>query len=366
MPERRAERLEILDLMRLFAALSVMVYHFTYHPTYLGPGNVDRFALLQGVSKYGYLGVELFFLISGFVIFWSATGRTLATYAASRISRLLPTLWAAILLTSVILVLAGKSAGIVEPKVLAANMAVVAGPLNLPYVDGVYWTLQYEVKFYVLAWLVIWSSQRLRPEIWLALWLLGLAGAHAGIAPKAVRGLTLFPYGSYFVAGSLFFLIWRDGLSRLRAGLLAVAFVLSLLCLRGEAPRFMFGDESLQALLIAGAIVGAQYLLFYAVALRKLEISASGWWVWLGSLTYPLYLVHNVIRRTLAARYAPMLGDVTAMLLGMAASVALAAVFSRTTETYGCHWLRRMLMDGFNRLRWRAAPATAAAARQPP
>jgi peptidoglycan/LPS O-acetylase OafA/YrhL len=354
--QNKTERLEILDLMRFVAAMSVMIYHFTFHPAYLGHNTVDEFAPLQSFSKYGYLGVELFFLISGFVIFWSASGRALSAYAASRISRLIPSLWAAVALTSVVLVLSGRGAGIVESKVLAANLALVAGPLGLPYVDGVYWTLQYEVKFYVLAWLVMWAGKRVRLEFWLGLWLLGLALSHAALAPKLLKGMVLFPYGSYFVAGSLFYLIWLDGVTRLRVGLLTAALVLSLLCLRSEAPGFMNNDGSVCALLIACTVVFFQFLLFFAIALRAITLPLSTWWLWLGSLTYPLYLLHAQIGRILASLSAPLVGDTMAMLLAMAVSFGLAVVFARTTETHGCSWLRRALLNGFSSLKWRTGP----------
>jgi len=366
MSEQHTERLEILDLMRLVAALSVVVYHFTSQPLYLGPAEADRFTLLQQFTKFGFLGVELFFLISGFVIFWSASGRTLAAYAASRLSRLLPTLWAAVLLTSLLLVLTGQSAGIVEPKVLAANLALVAGPLNLPYVDGVYWTLQYEVKFYALAWLVIWASRRVRLENLLALWLLGLASVYAAFAPKGVASLTLFPYGSYFVGGSLFFVIWREGMSRLRLVLLTGSLILSLLCLRSETAHFTAGDVSTPTLLIAATIVIAQYLFFGAVALRMFKLPASEWWIGLGSLTYPLYLIHNVIRRTLTVYCVPLLGDVMAVVFGIAVSLALAAILARTTETQGCRWLRRLLLNVFNSLKTERLPQPEPSPQTPP
>jgi peptidoglycan/LPS O-acetylase OafA/YrhL len=357
--ERKStDRLDILDLMRFVAALSVMLYHFTFHPAYLGRDTVGRFAVLQSFSKYGYLGVELFFLISGFVIFWSASGRSVAAYAASRVSRLLPSLWAAVALTSVVLAMTGRGAGIVEPKVLAANLALVAGPLGLPYVDTVYWTLLYEVKFYVLAGLLVWAGRRVRLELWLGLWLLGLALAHAGVGPKFLKGLVLFPYGAYFVAGSLFYLVWRDGIQRLRVGLLGAALVLSLFCVRSEGPGFMNNDGSAGALLIAYAIVVFEFLFFGAIALRLIRLPASPWWLWLGSLTYPLYLLHSVIGRTVASGSAPAVGDVSAVLIATATSLALAAVFSRTTETHGCRWLRRTLLNGLSSLKWRSVAAS--------
>lgn len=64
-------RVPELDLLRFIAALSVVLFHFCAAP--LVHGSVDRalFDVLGVAARYGYLGVELFFLISGFVIIMS-------------------------------------------------------------------------------------------------------------------------------------------------------------------------------------------------------------------------------------------------------------------------------------------------------
>ena len=68
-----AERLPALDLLRFFAAAAVMVYHYTY---YFAESGGPELSALEAVTRHGYLGVELFFMISGFVILWSASNRT--------------------------------------------------------------------------------------------------------------------------------------------------------------------------------------------------------------------------------------------------------------------------------------------------
>jgi len=87
----RENRLAALDGLRLVAALAVAGYHYTvawridgtHLPQYFLPHAVH-------VTVYGFLGVELFFLISGFVICMSAWGRPLGAYFTSRVSRLYP------------------------------------------------------------------------------------------------------------------------------------------------------------------------------------------------------------------------------------------------------------------------------------
>ena len=78
-------RLAAIDGLRLIAALAVMLFHYTAAEKLVW-GNPSRveFPGMNFVTKYGYLGVELFFIISGFVILMTAYGRTIQDFVASR------------------------------------------------------------------------------------------------------------------------------------------------------------------------------------------------------------------------------------------------------------------------------------------
>src|SRR3954466_2589137 len=99
--QRRARsRLAALDGLRLLAAFAVLSFHYTgiRTPFWGAPAHVV-FPSLNQVTRYGYLGVELFFIISGFVILMTAYGRSIESFSASRVARLFPAYWTAILLT---------------------------------------------------------------------------------------------------------------------------------------------------------------------------------------------------------------------------------------------------------------------------
>jgi peptidoglycan/LPS O-acetylase OafA/YrhL len=344
------DRLQTLDLLRFIAASSVVFYHMTYRPLALGPDALNYFPGVQAITKFGYLGVELFFLISGFVILWSASGRPAAVYVASRVSRIVPSLWVGIGLTCMTLVWFGKAEGIVNFKTIVANMTLVAGYIGLPYVDGVYWTLQAEIKFYVLVFFMIALRQMGRIELWLIAWLGGLAVCYAPFAPGWFKAIVVFPYGSYFVGGSLCFLIWREGFTWRRAVGLAVSLVLSLFCLRQESPGFMNNDASMPTFVIAAAIVACCYVVFLLVALRKVTLPPSTWWFELGALTYPLYLLHNQIGKAFAAAIAPRGGPALALAAAFAIPLLLAIALAKTVERKGCSWLRTALLGSARRI----------------
>lgn len=350
-PERN-DRLQSLDLLRFIAAMSVMVYHFTYRPSFLGADSTNLFPYVQAVSKFGYLGVELFFLISGFVILWSASGRSAVSYVASRASRLVPSLWSGIAVTTCVLLMFNK-ADELSLKVILANMGLVAGYLGLPYVDGVYWTLQVEVKFYVLVFILICVRQIPNIERWLLVWLAALAFTYLPFSPKWLRSFVIFPYGSYFIGGSVFFLIWSRGFTFSRLAYLLASLILSGLCVWHEAPNFMNNDDRIISLAIAILVVIGFYALFLAISLRRISLPASKLWFELGALTYPLYLLHNQIGKTLAAAISSNWGYGLALCVAFLVPLALAVLFAKTIERIGCPWLRQAMLN--RATRWRLA-----------
>lgn len=101
----RRPRLLVLDGLRLGAALMVVAYHLVGDKIGVWqPSAASHFGLLHSVSQYGFLGVQLFFIISGFVICMSAWGRSVGDFFVSRVVRLYPAYWFAVLVTAAVLV----------------------------------------------------------------------------------------------------------------------------------------------------------------------------------------------------------------------------------------------------------------------
>ncbi len=98
-------RVSELDLLRFFAAFSVLLYHYTFRGYAAGDMSIMPYPLLAPISKYGYLGVDLFFLISGFVILMSASSGSLKRFAISRIVRLYPAFWVCCTVTFIAIIL---------------------------------------------------------------------------------------------------------------------------------------------------------------------------------------------------------------------------------------------------------------------
>src|SRR4051794_36362391 len=97
-------RLAALDALRFVAAAAVVMYHLTARTSIAwGPAQTERLGGIGRWTAYGSLGPELFFVISGFVILLTAWGRPTAQVVASRVARLYPAYWFAVLATGVLL-----------------------------------------------------------------------------------------------------------------------------------------------------------------------------------------------------------------------------------------------------------------------
>jgi peptidoglycan/LPS O-acetylase OafA/YrhL len=148
-----------IDLLRFLAALSVVLFYFTYRGFHANNLSPVEYLALGEVFKYGYLGVQLFFMISGYVVLMSAQGKTLAQLFASRGMRLYPAYWVACTLTFLVVRLIGPT--VPSPmmntsvRVYAYSMTMFQHFFGVPDLDHVYWTLSIELVFYFLIALVI-------------------------------------------------------------------------------------------------------------------------------------------------------------------------------------------------------------------
>ncbi|HRE16529.1 MAG TPA: acyltransferase family protein, partial [Rhodocyclaceae bacterium] len=166
--------------------------------------------IVEAIARYGYLGVHLFFIISGFVILYSAQDATPRSFLASRAARLYPAFWIAATLTSIVVWVSGNpqfAVGIVDYLV---NLSLFPHWFDVPYVDGAYWSLACELHFYLLVWLVLRLGLMHRIEPLLAAWLL-VSLLNAWHPVWRVEFWLDARWAPYFVAGCLAFLIRRNG-----------------------------------------------------------------------------------------------------------------------------------------------------------
>jgi peptidoglycan/LPS O-acetylase OafA/YrhL len=271
-----AGRLAELDALRGIAALVVVVYHFSarFHEMFPAAPHLP-FAL-----AIGHDAVLLFFAISGFVIAFSLGNATsIADFAVKRAARLYPAYWGAMALTLLIEQLGGIAALQVSPGVAIANLSMLQGFAFLPQVDGVYWTLSVELAFY-LCMAGLWMAG-LMPRIervmlpWLAI---SIAGLLWPPMPTRVSMLLVADYIPFFMIGILTARIWIGARSWAQ-----------------QAPLMLAALATIGVTDGIGALGTALFLvvLFAALVAGKLRLLRAPPLLWLGAISYTLYLSHH-------------------------------------------------------------------------
>lgn len=291
---RRPGRVAALDGLRLCAALMVVAYHWmAFGSGAWGAPARAVFPTAHVPASYGWLGVQLFFLISGFVICMSGWGRGLGEFAASRAARLLPAYWFAVLLVSLVVRRWPTVNSAPALRDVAVNLTMLQDPLGVEPVDGVYWTLWIEVRFYLLFALVVAAGLTYRRVLaFCGLWACAALIARA-TGDDLLREL-LLPYDCwYFLAGIAFYLMHRFGPN----ALLWLITGGSLLIAQHDLVAAQARAESHMGHRVphwpTPLLLALFFLAMSAVALgwtRRLD------WRWLstaGALTYPLYLLHE-------------------------------------------------------------------------
>ena len=302
--------MEQIDSLRGIAAVAVMFYHFVngFHTHFGDAGRVIP------VLEYGARGVDLFFIISGFVILKSVErSRGFVAFAVHRFARLWPTLLVAASLTMGVIWATGLDLGGRGWREYVWSLSVAPEFFGVRALDFSYWTLQWEMFFYGLIGVVVLLMRVRRVEVFCLAWLAGSVLLGSGhYVPWKVEALLNVPYCHMFIDGMMLFRLFNNPGNRLALGVLGASL----------AVGFVKGSVS-----EAAGLCGFSLLVFLAAR------SALGWLgrpglVWLGRVSYPLYLIHQmlgyaVIKAVVGAGLPVMagVGVATVCAVGMAAGL---------------------------------------------
>ncbi len=322
-------RIATLDAFRGLAALSVMIYHYTkvYRKFY---GNVfdDSFDF-----AYGYMGVFFFFIISGFVIFLTLKHTTFtAGFLYKRFSRLYPIFWFCLFTTFLVVYLCGLPGRERSAYHLPANLTMIPTVFGKSTIDGAYWSLVPEFFFYI-AMAIIFSFKRQGLFFVWGITVLLLNWVHTFLFefPPFVASITLTDWGSFFFAGILFFkLLVKEYQNRWHIHLLLV------LCMATSVNNF----EILSAKIICGGL----YVVFYLFILGRLSWLSWKPLLFLGKISFPLYLLHQNIGYVIMNYTRPYLSDYPIIFLLLPISVIMLAAWlaHKYIELPSMTWLRSL------------------------
>ncbi|MFC7401102.1 acyltransferase family protein [Citricoccus sp. GCM10030269] len=337
-------RLALLDGLRLVAALGVVLFHWTawHHSNWGRHGDPAAAAWpwLSQLTSVGAVGVQLFFIISGFVILLSSFGKSPARFIGSRVGRLYPAYWFAVLATSALTFLIAPQLGTRRsPSDIWANLTMFQGGLGVGHIDGVYWTLWVEMKFYlwILAFMLVGMTVR-RVLVFAFAWpllgnLLFFAVRGAGQPTTWVDHVFFPEYSALFAGGMALFLLFRFGHTPLRWAALVMnagfgAYWTATVQQR-ETAKLTGYDYS------SWLFVGIAFVLFALVAVIVLSPLA-----WLavpgmtlaGQLTYPVYLLHQLWGWWIIVLLSPFLSRELVLAFALAAMLGAAWLVHRWVE----------------------------------
>ncbi len=337
------QRNGLLDLLRFAAALTVAVYHFLYRGAQEG-GYLDFAFGAAGVSvSLGYLGVNLFFMISGFVIIWSATGRDWYGFSVGRLARLYPAHVVAMTITFVTMLWWAQPPFSTDLFQWLANLTMLAPILGADFMDGAYWSIVIEIIFY--GWVAIGLFSGVLPrhtDTVVAVWMVLVMVNNTMLGSRPVELLFLTEYGSYFAFGIMVWRISSLGGSALRLLLAGLALIMTFHA--AEVQRldviFRLGEASsanVVALANAGIIAA-----FVLAAVLGRRIKAGPWVLALGGISYPFYLLHQNAGYILMNLVEPTIGKWAAFALALALSLGVSWAIYKHIEPAGRTLIRAL------------------------
>ena len=316
-----------LDAIRGIAALMVVLYHYTvrYGEIYIFP--------VQPLFNFelGLYGVQLFFIVSGFVIFLTLNKTTRAIdFVVSRFSRLYPPYWFAVILTFLVVSIFSLPGREVTLRTAMINLTMLQDWLRVDRVDGVYWTLAVELSFYIIMFVLFVTKQLKRIEVISTVWLLIIIGLNFLSSINviqlhgAIKLMLLLEYGNLFIAGIMFYKIMHQQRW--------VHFAILLLALITEFH--MHGNVAW--------LVALYFAIFLAFTKGFLQIFAIKPLIFLGTISYSLYLIHQnigyVIIRVLESQ--GLATPITMLVVPLAISVAIATIMQRYIERPSLNLIR--------------------------
>lgn len=347
-----ADRVRYLDGLRGFAILGVIFFH-----AYSRWSSIETFqqeAFFTDFFAYGWLGVQLFFAISGYVIYMSLLkSSNLLIFGFARYLRLAPAmLIAAVLIYVTSFYIVERPLGVANlvdllPSVTFVDPGLLGKILGIDIrsLDGAFWSLYIEVKFYVVAavlFFVFKDKNLLGLGIMFALWiaikiitvLLGVNN-HLILLTLNVLDYAGVKYYGWFLLGVLAYRYQVKVTTRNAALLLMVAGLAIV----------STGTQNIE-ILVAASVAAALFILplFNSYVRKTLSSTVL---LFFGYISYPLYLIHQNIVTGLAIKLHDFIPGIPTYFypLPFIGMVVLAAFIIARMEPYLKRYLLELLPD---------------------
>lgn len=305
----------LLDLVRFVSAVGVFFCHtFLFH--------------------YGKLGVYSFFIISGFVIYFSLH-KGIKDYIIGRFLRLYPIFWICATITFLITVIYGKS---IDFKYYLAGLLMFNSGRMGNMIDGSYWTLTFELLFYLYIGIFVWLFGKKKLEWFYITWLfISFMSFYLKIDQVFAIKLLSVRFAPYFVFGGMLALfIDRHKVSSLKTKILYSLTLVSsalmpiyvsekLLAQKDTISNFTGSFDPSELFIVESFFIVIPIVIFlsYLPFARKENVKKICFI--LGGITYPLYLLHWKIGDTIISHYGYHYGTVNVFSVCVAGAIFILA-----------------------------------------
>ena len=291
----------LVDAMRGLSAIAVALFHFNELPASAEPTDVVE--LWRAIWKHGHLGVPVFFVISGYCIgqTWLRTSDA-KKFLRRRILRIFPPYWASLALLLVLALATKVLTGVNDIAPIPRGITSVVATVTLltepvtgfQTMNWVYWSLSYEIAFYVIMTLALvsWPSRRLHALLPLHI-VICVTSALVNIAtPSPWFFIRLWPLFGLGIAVCL----WETHRTASLWTFAACAAHAIGFLLRGEQVNYFVVAWLATAVLWLDPEIGG----------KSARVLA-----WAGRSSYSLYLIHVPVGCFVAMRFVPMPADRT-------------------------------------------------------
>ena len=341
-----------MDILRFMAALLVVIYHYFYFAThsivfykpdtfytinFFNIFNFNLSKLIDSTTVYGYLGVQIFFVISGFIILYTAENKTAKDFIISRISRLWPALAIGSTIAYVLYIILGYHDHLpnitftnyifnffgltITPlrPLLATNFmqTLLGSNLDLEYFDGAMWTLSREVGFYLMILMLIFFKQIKNIRYYALIWICSslMTFIFATQSPNYyIHGLALYlqmDYACFFTLGIFSYLFFCKKENTISLFGLILSVFLSIYNVYDQAKVFNFNHINTANPIIASLIFIIGIIFFIKIISsnstinleNKYSIKTLKYINIAGGMSYTLYIIHQFNMYRIIANY---------------------------------------------------------------
>lgn len=355
------EQIFLLDWIRFAAAILVSGWHLGYRLFDSSAFHINRFAaglppdqpLLPAVTIFGWIGVQIFFVISGLVIAFSAARTTASRFLVNRVARLYPVILLGTPLIAGIDILAWKM-----PVLRVAREAILTlAFFPVGTIAPQFWTIPVEAVFYACIWALVRTGRFGQVEIF-ALGMIVLDAAYwvlverFGLNPMTQIARTLLlQHGFYFAVGTAIFRIAEHGLSIRRGAIVVCGCLLAMQEIRFALHKYQIagkvGPDAWVApygiWILSLALIAAAVRYRAAIGRFTRRWSLAGVSRAVGLATYPLYFLHLHIGGLVAtAALGTGMAPAGAVTLGFLAAVAVSLFIALAVEPVLAGWIRKI------------------------